>query len=122
MTLTDDDRKLIAAVRTLAEEHPNRFYDYGELNNCEYFPNEGNPYGCIIGAAVRNEFGTNELDDPKYSGVPAGTALPSVGSFSSRVLSWADTVQSKQDFGKAWSEAVSFADLQAKLWDDEEEE
>ncbi len=114
MTKTLNIPALIAAVRELAAEEPGfiyRFYADDPKLACSYFPNEKNPKGCIVGAAIR--LVAPDFDLQPWEGQNAGDV---VGDFATEEQSnWFNHVQGEQDAGKPWGEAVRLADVEQKL-------
>jgi hypothetical protein len=104
-------QKLEKAVRKLAKANPDFVYTTeDEESRCFYRPDEKNPKGCIIGAALAAiglPTGFN------HEGLPAESVIndllaPDV--FSYEQTRWFSDVQVVQDEQKPWAEAVADAD------------
>lgn len=108
------DTELVKAIRDLAAESPDFVYTRQEVDPdslsapCNYWPDEKNPQGCIVGAAMR-KIG-HSLDGIEFRGVAAFTALEDLALFQPSTGLWVNNVQSWQDKGLTWSEAVKKAD------------
>ena len=109
--------QVVAWVRALAEEQPDFVYTVVG-NDCKYEPDADNPNGCIVGAAMRN-FGKS-VDGRAYNGYAAqdavrkslGMDLIEAPTIHARWINW---VQTRQDTGRSWSEAVKQADREITL-------
>jgi hypothetical protein len=85
---------------------------------CNYYPDEENPHGCIVGFAMRN-LGF-PIDDPSYGLILAPAAIASVlgvdpdeaddAVITGPLMDWVLSVQENQDLGLSWSESVEGAD------------
>jgi hypothetical protein len=104
-------QKLEKAVRKLAKANPDFVYTTaGDTDSCLYAPDERNPKGCIIGAALA------AIGLPtgfKHEGLPAESVIndllaPDV--FSYEQTRWFSDVQVAQDEQKPWAAAVAEAD------------
>jgi hypothetical protein len=96
MSAVDLDQ-LVAVVRGLAEQHPQR-----EASD-HYIDGDGHPV-CIIGHA----FVVMGLRDRIHEG-SAVRALPGIDPSDKRSM-WLEEVQEGQDGGKTWAVAVAVAD------------
>lgn len=112
-------RRLVDAVRKLAAENPDFMYTRQDASNptpdevfaaCNYYPTEGNPQGCIIGAAMRSL--GHDLDAPAWRCIAAYEALGDTfgEAIDHGTQAWATAVQANQDAGMTWSQAVRAAD------------
>lgn len=119
---------LAIAVRRLAYKYPDFVYSSGEGNDRGYVPrcsfNHGScdkypdRVGCIVGQAVR-ELGGRVHDDNNFAGISAAIAqipgcLPvdyDKDVTAVAIKQWLETVQSNQDAGQSWQQAVMNADL-----------
>lgn len=114
MTLTFTIDDLVKTVRMIAEKHPDRTYDRaGPHESCFYHPTPENPYGCVMGAALA-ELGI-ETTSPTFlplEGKSIGWVLEQLLGEPQEVPGryWLDRVQSQQDAGATWREAVAYAD------------
>lgn len=111
--MTVERKAVEAEVRRLAAEHPTRVYDRGlgrSEAGCSYNPDERNPDGCIIGAALRAcGVDTSSLRgtiDQIGFGIFGGTTALSDMSLNR----WFDGVQFAQDIGATWGDAVRVTD------------
>lgn len=115
-------------VKELADQHPDRIYQRrDEVANgarCSYHPDERNPDGCIMGAALRAagyslpesmEGGITGVMvrvgyGPEYEGLTYQRQDEVHGWFEGAALGWFSVVQGKQDEGKlTWAECVAAA-------------
>lgn len=110
--------QIVEKVRAYAEAYPDFVYTPDTRRNivgaCTYAPNEPNPCGCIVGAAlvaVGLEYSC------EWEGRPALTLIdwlymkrdwvpPTVAGGAG----WLDCVQEMQDVGDSWGVAVRGAD------------
>ena len=108
-----DLTKLVAAVRALAAENPERVYASCSVAGCVYKPTkqqDGGTYGCIVGEALRrigvSSTGLDSVDGEQgiYS------RLFQIGIRDDVQIDWLTKVQGLQDSGTSWSEAVLKAD------------
>ena len=104
-------------MRRLAKATPDFVYSTGERDQCDYFPTPANPQGCLIGAATRKAGA--DLDTPGYIAKEASRALTTRLDLQDEdrnanhaILRWLDNVQERQDAGRSWSVAVTFADME----------
>jgi hypothetical protein len=104
-------KDVVREVRRIAAENPDFVYTPSLNGICSYHATEGNPQGCIIGAALKSL----GVDVDVLAG-PANTILRHLGLEGvfyiedvSREAEWVQTVQSCQDCRKPWGEAVSLA-------------
>lgn len=104
-----------ALVKQIAAERPTYRYMVEGSDSCTYSPNHVNGVDsrCIIGEALHrlgiDDEILEEIDNragQEGEDVAAAAVLPKLG-FSPEVSSWAQQVQTKQDNGMPWGEAVS---------------
>lgn len=113
MFTTED---IIEHVRALADEYPNMVYQADAAGICSYRPNDSNPMGCIIGAALQWA-GVRQADLVEWEGKNADEVILGLGIKSGDDhLAWLHTVQILQDRGKTWSQAVASADTEGPIW------
>jgi len=112
--------KLILAVRSLAAAFPDFIYEKPNKDSmCLYKRTRqpgGEMSGCIIGEALRKTgVSTAGLDKAASSGI--NYQLDRVGLLpeDARQSVWLAEVQSEQDSGHTWAEAVRIADQNAPL-------
>lgn len=109
---------VVAKVRELAAANPTFEYRSHERQvalpaspTCSYLPDEWNPLGCIVGAALRS-LGVPEDVLRSHEGLGAGPMLSAL--FGDRVDhvvdDWFTVLQQAQDTGHPWGEAVATAD------------
>lgn len=123
--IEQDLDRLEAEVRRIAREDPEHIYEpppetideYGAMRggDCSYLPDDNNPQGCLIGAALR-AVGVTPTED--FEGNAANQVIEDIlatievtieGRFEDKV-EWFRLVQSAQDEGTAWGKAVEHAD------------
>lgn len=121
--LADLDR-LREAVQALAAEHPGRVYArrHGSVASCSYHPDDANPDGCIIGAALRRCGARLEYQDGykregsaddvirwafEWEGPGPERLGPEPGALVRLRLQWFRDVQTAQDTGATWGDAVA---------------
>lgn len=99
-------------IRRIADLHHDTVY-CPSTEGCNYFPDGHNPYGCIVGFAIRNLADAN----PAYHNAD-GTEFANVQPANKLMYgpqgAWAMAVQRRQDNGDSWSEAVAPADKEAR--------
>jgi hypothetical protein len=109
------EQEFETTVRALAAANPDFVYTDpdSEVGGCSYFPDEMNPQGCIIGAALREHglISDDPSDSEDIDGTGAFVVLHSLLDFPEVSDSWFQLVQSNQDQGASWSEAVRLADM-----------
>jgi hypothetical protein len=112
------DHKLIAAVRKLANDHPDAIYD---STMCQYSAGEcAGGEGCIIGQALQSlglgeltllaDQSFNNVSTPRY--IPMFVDLADYLPFELTVYEeeWLSEVQRNQDEKMKWRAAVEQAD------------
>ncbi|AXQ64416.1 hypothetical protein L3Y19_gp046 [Gordonia phage Neville] len=108
--------KFVAEVRRLANENPEFVYqkrpigDGGEGGSCMYVNEAGTGGDCLIGQAVINTGLMSVEELGKHENELARGLLGDL-RFPGAATQWADRVQSRQDMGVAWVDAVRDADL-----------
>ena len=103
MKLRDIQQEIVK----LADEHPNN------TANCEYFNMTGHPV-CIVGHAVSRLGGNpDKFRHPSINSacfrVNRVREAAGVEDVDLNIIHWIDVVQSVQDEGKTWAEAVAAA-------------
>lgn len=91
---------VVEQVRAVAAENP----DFVNSGACSYFPHEGAPQGCIVGAACRR-LGIKFEHDGNIAEVRLAPLQGDRGA-----LQWLGRVQGLQDDGEAWGYCVERAD------------
>jgi hypothetical protein len=108
---------LVAAVRKLAADRPDFTYSRPSANSCLYRPTKqagGGMSGCIIGEGLRAcGISTTGLDTESDADI--GSHLARVNKSHTHEARWLAEVQSNQDFGRSWGEAVVAADKEWPL-------
>lgn len=105
---------VVAEVRSIASAHPDYTYrqdNEAEGASCSYVNNmDGTTGGCIVGRALQN-LGMTREELIKYENKNAFVMLADI-FFSDGVKErhWVSGVQSDQDMGLTWGEAVENAD------------
>ena len=105
--------KVVAAIRQLAGESPDFVYRKdGAL--CSYFPDDYNPQGCIVGAAMRQ---CGHTIAAHYENAVAENMVARILRLrytpkNADVLRWITLVQGYQDQGLCWKFAVALADVE----------
>lgn len=118
MTINLND--VVAAVRTIAAEHPDRVYNREFTDApCKYAPDDANPFGCIMGFAIRllGE-STDEGDEGRSVGsllTRRGVRVVDGNNFDIPEVLWLRVVQQMQDRGKTWANAVAAANAGVTL-------
>lgn len=109
--------RLIAKIRELAQKYPNALYKKGwELAVCSYdkgtVVNGPKTCGCIVGQGLRRvsqkrfkETAEKESTSTSYQVLKNILNLP----INTNKANWIRRVQSNQDFGKTWGQAVKDA-------------
>lgn len=113
-----DVKDLIKAVREVAAENPDHVYKSQNGGGCNYTEADGS-LGCIVGHAMAKlgkqlpPPGDYDMDmvTSSYVSSDAWSDLLDVGS-ASYESRWIRRVQSYQDTGSPWSEAVRLADTE----------
>ena len=119
--ITVDD--VVKEVRSIAIERPDFIYleqplenEEDRSTNCSYlsaglYTNEGE--GCIVGQAL-SKLGITDEELRRVENASAADALRAVGVEGStrrdRELNWLNSVQSQQDIGMTWGDAIAWAD------------
>ena len=108
--------KVVAAIRQLAGESPDFVYrkDGVEVGDgCSYFPDDYNPQGCIVGAAMRQ---CGHTIAAHYESAVAENMVARILRLSfepnEEILRWITVVQGHQDMGLCWKFAVALADVE----------
>lgn len=109
-TTTERLERIAKTIRAKASESPDFRYSSLADGVCHYSPDEDNPEGCIIGAAMRDE--GYSLDGSRYEGNSAWQAVIKRLRLDKgyQSIDWMTTVQERQDSGDTWAEAVEWAD------------
>ena len=122
---TTTTTEVIAEVHKLAAAHPNFTYRPIKGDSCSYLPDRINPHGCIIGAAL-TALGCPREALLEHEGSGVGVMLPATvlsRSWASangcppqvaiigtaHESKWLQYVQSGQDSGMSWREAIQSA-------------
>lgn len=111
-----DLQELVANVRKLAKEYPDAKYRSPDGGGCYYtrgtVVDGPEAPGCIVGQALPSHVMDRliEVDNEGSGNIPyvLGDALDT--DYDRGVFLWLDVVQSHQDLGKTWSEAVREGD------------
>ncbi len=101
--------RLETDVREFAELFPDTVYASSAAGGCLYEPEGANVLGCIIGAGLSKQgfdIETPELD--RDDGFVNGLRIDPPSDFPN--ARWLQRVQSNQDEGMSWSEAVAQTD------------
>jgi hypothetical protein len=98
--------EVVAAVRAVVAEHPAVVYDRaGGL--CSFWPDERNPLGCLVGAAL-DRLGLRDRLDRYWDGCDVATVLDVLGVESvPPEMRWLMQLQWAQDAGTVWRAAVA---------------
>lgn len=124
---------IVEAVRTVAAEQPNYVYakPLGSGGCASYAPDERNPCGCLVGAAMRS-IDYTEMDANRYEHEAAISMLRSVlrhpqivmnedlaspiesVSRCAKALKFMDWAQFENDSGRPWIECVNRADAEVE--------
>lgn len=112
-----DLQELVANVRKLAKEYPDAKYRSPDRGGCYYtrgaVVDGPETPGCIVGQAMPSHVMDRliEVDNEGGGNIPyvLGDVLDI--DYDRGTFLWLDVVQSYQDLGKTWSEAVRGADL-----------
>ena len=90
-------------IRAIARLMPDYVYAERVGEGCYYYPTDGKPHGCIVGAALS-----------RMGFEPARMDANGVSVSSAHWLGlWAGSVQVRQDRGDSWAESVGCAD---RVW------
>lgn len=102
--------KLVEAVREIAAEYPDTTYIRDKYDQpCAYTPDERNPMGCIIGAAL-SRLGVDVTLYPWKDNGAIEEMLDIQGIELSFTTEWLTKIQELQDNGTPWKKAVEEAD------------
>lgn len=115
MSITEQD--IINEVLRLAAENPDFVYQAPDYHpeetrgTCVYI-HDGNG-SCIVGQALVNK-GIDPEEIERFEGLPADLMLSNLGikEEADQGQTWLDQVQSYQDTGTPWGEAVEEADAE----------
>lgn len=117
--ITFEVEDVVRKVRELAEEAPDFVYTKGPTHidgiwngGCKYAPDEQNPKGCIIGAAL-SALGVDTAGGgfDAFEGLGVTALLRRIHLEPSEHQGrWLERVQGHQDSGNTWGAAVAFAD------------
>jgi len=104
---------LVAAVRAIAAEHPDFCYRHnGDGTSCLYkpTPRNGRVTGCLIGEGLRRiGVSTAGLDKRALVGIKNLLRRVGLAAQFPEEASWLSDVQSNQDRGHTWGDAVRTA-------------
>lgn len=117
---------VIEEIRVLAAESGGLLYESGPEGGCWYV-RDGKP-SCIVGQALARLgvplefFEKYEGTNAEYGGWPLRSLLEEVtgGRMTAEEYEWISVVQSRQDTGSTWGEAVAMADAIHELPDESE--
>jgi hypothetical protein len=117
VNFTLDD--VVAKVREVAAERPTYVYDNGtggELSSCFYRHGaDRSEPGCIVGQALdRLGYVVPELWEGTNASSLLQSIFPEVDRVDSRIF-WVRSVQSAQDGGMSWADAVAEGGHRATL-------
>lgn len=112
--MTDEELTLALAKEVVRIGEENADFVYKQtIGVCHYYPNEGNPNGCIMGYAARNighplDHAAGNILDVLHAYVfEDGKFMRSEADpDTERLLHEIEDVQFAQDRGKFWGEAV----------------
>lgn len=111
---------IIKNVRELANEYPDAVYrtpeGWEDDTKCSYIEGKaGNGEGCIIGQASIGSL-VKTLDSVSHTSIIKEVITNLQGrhlkDVTSEKINWLQEVQTKQDIGETWFEAVQHADEQ----------
>lgn len=109
MITLDELRQAVAFVIDRAEaDHGPDFRYHADEGRCEYRPTLRNPYGCVVGAAL-TELGWPVPADLNDKGIREVVNAGAV-NMARDAEEWAAVLQSWQDMGTTWRDAVKAAD------------
>ena len=100
---------IVLAVRMVAAEAPEgwAYCRRGTYGPCRYAPDELNPEGCLVGAALRRCGVTLR---PEWDGPPESVGYSLGVPDDEESFRWLREVQYRQDRGEPWRMAVASAD------------
>ena len=109
------ENPLVTAVRELAEGYPDTVYNVASLDGCRYTIGKCGPgVGCIVGQAIAECYPDKVeamAQQDKDGPLGVDSLLFDLGiNRSENDARWLCCVQSKQDNGYPWAEAIKIAD------------
>ena len=115
MTLIDKVRGLASANPLFTYQGPKIKEEVGNTMSCSYLPDDLNPQGCIMGAALTEMGATRKmLESIEGNGVIVIFDEPQWGEITEELdeddSRWLQLVQRAQDVGLRWEVAVTYAD------------
>lgn len=109
MKIKTTDEQLISAIEAVAAEDPYRVYQQDDEGRCFYL-RDGAP-SCLIGQALHRlgvSLSTLAREDAIQNSAE-NVIFKTLSGVSDRALSFASRVQTRQDLGHTWADAVSIA-------------